>query len=56
MEPAVIRVTFWLDREPDIETDLPPWLAAAALYRASVLMEDMAEADLGLDEEEEEED
>jgi len=53
--PVVLKVTLWWDREPDIEYDpLPPWLAAAALYRASVLMEDMAEADLDVEEEEEE--
>lgn len=55
--PAVIRVTLWMDREPDIEFgSLAPWLAAAGLLRASLLMEDMAEADLTDGEEEEEED
>jgi len=46
-----------MDREPDIEFgSLAPWLAAAGLLRASLLMEDMAEADLTDGEEEEEED
>ena len=35
-------MTLWHDREPDIETDLHPWLAAALLYRAWERMENEA--------------
>ena len=40
--PAIAVVTLWHDREPDIETDLHPWLAAALLYRAWERMENEA--------------
>src|ERR1043166_4551984 len=50
--PVQITVTFWLDREPDVDyKPLPQWLAAATLYRASELVEeddyeDLMEADV----------
>ena len=54
--PVEIRVLFWMDREPDIESSpLPPWLSAAVLARASELMYDMAEVDWQETNEEEEE-
>lgn len=38
--PVVIRVTVWLDREPDVDTaGLPPYLAAAALWRVLQLLD-----------------
>ena len=33
--PAIITVTFWLDREPEIASPLADWLTAAVLYQAA---------------------